>query len=289
MKYTCLSIAGFDGSGGAGLQADLKTFSAFGCYGMTVLTALPIQNTQGVRKCYDIPLQSIQEQLDAIFDDIIPTSIKIGMLFSKDIIELVANFLAKKANNIPIVLDPVMVAKDGSALLLPDAVDALKSQLIPLVTLITPNLPEAYALTERTENFDELAEKLLRLGSTAVLLKGGHLEGEQSNDLFVDTLGLKVSLESPRIDSKNTHGTGCTLSAAISACLAQGLSLPESCRVAKSYVFEAIASAKEDSVGLGHGPVNHFYHVWPTLGKLSEEKILSKNIRINVLNHDIKV
>lgn len=288
MKYTCLSIAGFDGSGGAGLQADLKTFSAFGCYGMTVLTALPIQNTQGVRKCYDIPLESIQEQLEAIFDDIIPSSIKIGMLFSKDIIEVVANFLAKNAKNIPIVLDPVMVAKDGSALLLPDAVDALKSQLIPLVTLITPNLPEAYALTERTENFDELAEKLLRLGSTAVLLKGGHLKGEESNDILVDTSGLTMSFESARIESKNTHGTGCTISAAICACLAQGLSLPESCRVAKNYLFEAIASAKEDSVGYGCGPVNHFYHVWPTLSRLSQEQILVKNIRVSRLNHEIK-
>jgi hydroxymethylpyrimidine/phosphomethylpyrimidine kinase len=278
LKYKCLSIAGFDGSGGAGLQADLKTFSAFGCYGMTVLTALPIQNTQGVKKCYDIPLSSIQEQLEVLFDDIMPTSIKIGMLFSAEIIALVAKFLKEHAANIPIILDPVMVSKNGSPLLLPEAVDALKSLLIPLATLITPNLPEAYALTEETDDFDLLAEKILQLGSAAILLKGGHLKGEQSNDLFLDQAGRKIYFESRRIESKNTHGTGCTLSAAIAACLALGFSLPDACKVAKGYVFEAIKSAKQDSVGKGHGPVNHFYPIWPTIDKILGEGVLMGNI-----------
>ncbi len=265
MKNTCLSIAGFDGSGGAGLQADLKTFSALGCYGMTVLTALPVQNTCGVRSCYDIPLQCIEEQLHAIFDDIVPNSIKIGMLFSTPIIELVAQFLAKHALDIPIILDPVMVAKSGHLLLQPDAIHTLKTQLIPLATLITPNLPEAYALIHQTDDVRQLAEQLLTLGSEAVLLKGGHAEGAQSNDVFLDKTGAYHLLESPRIESNNTHGTGCTLSAAICAGVARGLSTLEACQAAKRYLTNAILASKDNSVGKGHGPVDHFYHIWPHL------------------------
>lgn len=259
MKNTCLSIAGFDGSGGAGLQADLKTFSALGCYGMTVLSALPVQNTCGVRSCYDIPLQCIEEQLHAIFDDIFPDSIKIGMLFSTPIIELVAQFIAKHARDIPIILDPVMVAKSGHLLLQPDAIHTLKTQLIPLTTLITPNLPEAYALIEQTDDVRQLAEQLLTLGSDAVLLKGGHAEGTESNDIFLDKTGVYHLLESPRIQSNNTHGTGCTLSAAICAGVARGLSTLEACQTAKRYLTHAIMASKDKSVGKGHGPVDHFY------------------------------
>lgn len=260
MWHKCLSIAGFDGSGGAGIQADLKTFSALGCYGMTVLTALPIQNTCGVRKCYDIPLSAIQEQLEAIFDDIVPDSIKIGMLFSAPIINLVADFLAQHAQHIPIVLDPVMVAKSGDALLLPDAVAVLKARLIPLATIITPNLPEAYRLVgEVTGDPAELGARLLSLNSGAVLLKGGHAEGLRSNDWFFDQSGQKVELEAQRISSKNTHGTGCTLSAAICAYLARGVPLLDACRQAKLYLSSALSAAKECSVGKGHGPVDHFY------------------------------
>lgn len=260
MNYTCLSIAGFDGSGGAGLQADLKTFSALGCYGMTVLTALPVQNTCGVRSCYDIPLQCIEEQLHAIFDDIIPNSIKIGMLFSTPIIKLVSQFLTKHARDIPIILDPVMVAKSGHLLLQPDAIHALKTQLIPLSTLITPNLPEAYALIDKTDDVRQLAERLLTLGSEAVLLKGGHAEGAQSNDMFLNKAGEYHLLESPRIQSNNTHGTGCTLSAAICANVARGLPILEACYAAKRYLTNAILASKDKSVGKGHGPVDHFYH-----------------------------
>ncbi|MFA6408856.1 MAG: bifunctional hydroxymethylpyrimidine kinase/phosphomethylpyrimidine kinase [Gammaproteobacteria bacterium] len=263
MKYKCLSIAGFDGSGGAGIQADLKTFSALGCYGMTVLTTLPVQNTCGVRNCYKIPLKAIEEQLEAIFDDIIPDSIKIGMLFSEPIIEMVANFLGKHAVNIPIVLDPVMVAKSGDALLLPAAIEALKIKLIPLSTIITPNLPEAYALAGEIKNFEELGEKLLKLVPKAVLLKGGHSGGNTSDDLFLDQRGVRQYLRSARIKSKNTHGTGCTLSAAICAFLAQGVSLFEACERAKHYLFQAMLASKESSVGQGYGPVHHFYHLWP--------------------------
>jgi hydroxymethylpyrimidine/phosphomethylpyrimidine kinase len=265
MKYKCLSIAGFDGSGGAGIQADLKTFSALGCYAMTVLTALPVQNTCGVRKCYSIPLSAIEEQLVAIFDDIIPDSIKIGMLFSEPVINLVTDFLSKHATNIPIVLDPVMLAKSGDSLLLPAAVVALKEKLIPFATIITPNLPEAEVLVGKYNNFSLLAEKLLALGSKAVLLKGGHLSGDSADDLFLDQQGVCQYLKSERIKSKNTHGTGCTLSAAICSFLAQGLSLFEACKKAKYYLFQAMLAAKDNSVGKGHGPVHHFYHLWPFL------------------------
>ncbi len=265
MHHKCLSIAGFDGSGGAGLQADLKTFSALGCYGMTVLTALPVQNTMGVMSCYEIPLSAILAQLEAIFDDIVPDSIKIGMLFKHDIVELVADFLSVRAVNIPIVLDPVMVAKSGDYLLLPDAVSTLKHRLIPMATIITPNIPEAQALTEPSEDMHLLASKLLNLGANAILLKGGHQKGEYSNDLFMNQQGQEIWLQSPRIDSKNTHGTGCTLSAAIAAYLAQGIPLEKACAYAKVYLTNALRAAQHCSVGHGHGPVHHFFDLWPKL------------------------
>ncbi len=266
MKKKTLSIAGFDGSGGAGIQADLKTFSALGCYGMTVLTALPVQNTCGVRSCYEIPLSAISQQLEAIFDDIMPDSIKIGMLFNSDIIEIVANFLASRAIGIPIVLDPVMMAKSGDALLLPEAIEALKELLIPITTIITPNLPEASELTGINSasygNMPAIAAKLLELGSKAVLVKGGHLEEKTSNDLYLDNSGKTFWLEGSRIDSRNVHGTGCTFSAAIAAYLARGMELEEACRLAKDYLFGAIEAAKNETIGKGCGPVHHFYRIW---------------------------
>ena len=272
MKYKCLSIAGFDGSGGAGIQADLKTFSAFGCYGMTVLTALPVQNTCGVRSCYHIPIHSIQEQMEVIFEDIIPDSIKIGMLFSGEIVECVANILKKYAKDIPIVLDPVMVAKSGDPLLMDEAVAVLKEKLIPLANIITPNLPEAYRLIGRKEkDIRTLTKELLTLGSFAVLVKGGHLQSHNiSDDIYLDKNDNEVWLKARRINTKNTHGTGCTLSAAICAGLALRLSMVQACRVAKHYLSQAINAAQTNSVGKGHGPVHHFYHLWPTLSKIKE-------------------
>jgi hydroxymethylpyrimidine/phosphomethylpyrimidine kinase len=258
----CLSIAGFDGSGGAGIQADLKTFSSFGCYGMTVLTALPVQNTCGVRKCYEIPLSAIEEQLEAIFDDIIPDSIKIGMLFNSNIVNLVADFLKERAKGIPIVLDPVMLAKSGDPLLLPEAIDSLKTKLIPLSTIITPNMPEAQVLVSSTSNDQQVVSKaLIKLGSESVLLKGGHLGGDKSNDLYLDQDGNSKCFEAMRIDTRNTHGTGCTLSAAIAACLALGKDLPMSCKLAKDYLYNALDSAKNLEIGKGNGPVNHIYNI----------------------------
>ncbi|OYX04061.1 MAG: bifunctional hydroxymethylpyrimidine kinase/phosphomethylpyrimidine kinase [Thiotrichales bacterium 32-46-8] len=266
MKYKALSIAGFDGSGGAGIQADLKTFSALECYGMNVLTALPVQNTCGVRNCYEIPLSSIREQLEAIFDDIIPDSIKIGMLFNSDIIEVVSNFLKINAKDIPIVLDPVMMAKNGNALLKIDSVTALKELLIPITTIITPNIPEALELTgidtATYNNMPDIAHKLLALGPKAVLLKGGHLDEKTSNDLYLDCNKKTFWLESPRIDSRNVHGTGCTFSAAIAAYLAHKLELPEACKLAKTYLSGAIDAAKNEVIGKGYGSVHHFYNIW---------------------------
>lgn len=263
ITHKCLSIAGFDGSGGAGIQADLKTFSAYGCYGMNVLTALPVQNTCGVRRCYDIPLSCIEDQLHAIFDDITPDSIKIGMLFSSPIINLVANFLKKHAPQIPIILDPVMVAKSGDLLLQEEAIETIKSELIPITTIITPNLPEAHTLIALLDDIDELAARLLSLGTQAVLLKGGHADSAESNDLFLDNAGNRYLLKSARIDSKNTHGTGCTLSAAICAGIALGLSTIDACRDAKHYLYQAMLSSQTQSVGKGHGPVDHLYHQPP--------------------------
>lgn len=261
MKYKCLSIAGFDGSGGAGIQADLKTFSATGTYGMTVLTAIPVQNTCGVRNSYDIPLQCIKEQLEAIFDDIRPDSIKIGMLFSIEIIMLVAQFLEKNAADIPIVLDPVMLAKSGDALLQVEAIETLKTKLIPLATIITPNLPEARILTPGNDDKRQLAEQLLALGSEAVLLKGGHEESPTSNDLFLSKETEEI-LSAPRVKSQNTHGTGCTLSAAIASYIAQGFSVLDACKKAKTYLYKAIVHSQHETIGKGHGPVHHFYHFW---------------------------
>jgi hydroxymethylpyrimidine/phosphomethylpyrimidine kinase len=271
IRYKCLSIAGFDGSGGAGIQADLKTFSALGCYGMTVLTALPVQNTCGVRNCYDIPLSAIEEQLEAIFEDIIPDSIKIGMLFSSPIVELVTNFLTKNVINIPIILDPVMVAKSGNYLLLPDAIETIKTKLIPISAIITPNIPEAEALLNiaitNYSDMENAAIKLLELGCAAVLVKGGHIEGSLSLDILVSAKETKW-YESTRIKTKNTHGTGCTLSAAITACLAQGFNLEDSVYKAKYYLTKALEAGASENIGHGFGPVHHFYHLWPSLDRI---------------------
>lgn len=265
MLAKALTIAGFDASGGAGIQADLKTFSALGCYGMSILTALPIQNTRGVSNCYSIPLAAIQEQLDSIFSDITPDVIKIGMLFNSEIINLVAEYLQITANKIPIVVDPVMVAKSGDMLLLPEAVTTLKDKILPLATVVTPNIDEAEVLIDRKINSpDEMLEAAkitLETGVEAVFLKGGHMEGDVCQDLLF-TESKYQWFSHKRIKSKNTHGTGCTLSAAIASGLARGDSLINSCKNAKEYISGAITSFQHEKIGNGHGPVNHFHAIW---------------------------
>ena len=263
-----LTIAGFDGSGGAGIQADLKTFSALGCYGMSVLTALPVQNTQGVRSCYEIEIKAIEEQLYCIFDDIVPDAVKIGMLFNSNIIKLVAKFLNENAKNIPIIVDPVMVAKSGDRLLLEEAVDSLKKYIVPISTIITPNIPEAEDLTLKNIKTDDdmikAADDILNMGAKNVMLKGGQLEGGLSRDLFMSK-DHKEFLDAMRIDTKNTHGTGCTLSAAICSYMAHGKTPLEASKLGKEYLFNALQAAKIDRVGKGHGPVHHFYEAWKYL------------------------
>lgn len=259
----CLSIAGFDGSGGAGLQADTKTFSALGCYAANVLTAVAVQNTQGVRSCHRLSNEAIEEQLHTIFDDFRPNAIKIGMLFDADIIHLVCDFLSKHAADIPIVTDPVMVAKSGDHLLKPEAVDALRTRLVPITTILTPNLPEAQTLAENTSTDQHLlAQNIMQLGCEYVLVKGGHHESEGNvTDVLANHNDTWI-FSNQRIDSKNTHGTGCTLSAAITANLAKKQSVTDAVNDANTYLYQAIQASAKQSIGQGQGPVHHFHQWW---------------------------
>ncbi len=261
-----LTIAGSDSGGGAGIQADLKTMSALGTYGLSVVTALTAQNTKAVTAIHDAPPEFIGAQLDAVFDDIRIDAVKIGMLSRPEVIEVVADRLRHHQAK-QIVLDPVMVAKSGDALLQPDAVSALITTLLPLALVITPNLPEAGVLLNReppddVESMRSAVSDLRSLGPEAVLLKGGHLLDGDAVDLFDDGRRCK-ELRSARIMTTNTHGTGCTLSAAIAALLGRGHGLSEAVSMAKDYVGRAIAAADRLDVGHGHGPVHHFHALWP--------------------------
>ena len=259
-----LSIAGSDPSGGAGIQADLKTFSALETYGMAVISGLTAQNTQGVTAIENPTPSFVDAQLRSILEDVRVDAIKIGMLGSVEVIERVAARLRDQYSG-PVILDPVMVSKSGHNLLEPDAVSALCDHLLPLATLLTPNLPEADALTgHSTRNREDMAATaaaLLALGPKAILLKGGHLGGDRSPDLWMSAEDHR-GLEGPRIASKNTHGTGCTLSSAIAAYTALGCPILEACERGKTYVSTAIARSDLLSVGQGIGPVHHFHPLW---------------------------
>ncbi len=255
----CLSIAGFDGSGGAGLQADLKTFAAFDCHGYSVLTAIPVQNTCGVKHTHALPAQLIIDQLECVFEDIYPQVIKIGMLFSIQIIEAIADFLTQKKIICPLVLDPVIVATNGGCLLQPEAIEVIKYRLFPLADLVTPNLHEANILAGSSTTIQESATRILQLGCKAVLVKGGHGDNCSANDLLLNAQGDCIWLKSNKINTQNTHGTGCTLAAAIAALLAKGYDMKDACHVAKKYVFKTIDAAKHRCFGNGSGPVDHFY------------------------------
>jgi hydroxymethylpyrimidine/phosphomethylpyrimidine kinase len=261
-----LTIAGSDSSGGAGIQADLKTFSALGVYGASVITALTAQSTRAVNGIHDAPPEFVMLQLETVLDDLAVRAIKIGMLSSVAIIEAVAVVLCKHPS-IPVVLDPVMVAKSGDKLLGTDAHNALIEHLIPLATVLTPNIPEAAILLDRhdAQSFSELelqAKKLIELGCPAVLMKGGHMDGATCQDLLLTGSEL-LSFSHPRIQTTNTHGTGCTLSSAIAAGLAKGDELATAVSKATDYVHAAIKAADELDVGQGHGPVHHFHAMWP--------------------------
>ena len=265
MIANVLSIAGSDPSGGAGIQADLKAFSARGTYGMAVLTALTAQNTTGVSAVHLVPPDFVAQQIADVFADVRVDAVKIGMIATGEIARAVARALEPHAG-IPIVLDPVMVAKGGAKLLDPAAVSALKSELVPLSTHLTPNLPEAAALCGApvATTRDEMAQQataLRALGPDWVVLKGGHLGGADSPDLLAGS-GKPIWLESKRTETKNTHGTGCTLSAAFAAELAKGNGTVPALRNAKSYLSGAVASADNLTVGHGHGPTHHFHALW---------------------------
>ena len=262
-----LTIASSDSGGGAGIQADLKTFAALGVYGASAITALTAQNTQGVAGIFNVPADFVARQIDVVFADLAVGAVKTGMLSSADIIEAVARALVRhKAANV--VVDPVMVASSGDALLAQDAVGALRRLLIPRALIVTPNLAEAAALSgtriARNENEMEAQARLvLKLGARNVLIKGGHGDGAESVDLLVGE-GATLRLAARRIDTANTHGTGCTLSAAIAAGLAKGDHLVAAVRAAKDYVTGAIAAADRLQAGRGAGPLHHFYRWWET-------------------------
>jgi len=259
-----LTIAGSDSSGGAGIQADLKTFSALGVYGASVITAITAQNTVTITDVHAIPVKTVAAQIEAVLQDLEVGAIKIGMLSSPEIIETVASRIANFKG--PVVLDPVMVAKSGDALLQQNAIDSLREHLIPRATLITPNLPEAATLLESPNadsdsRVEAQGRALLASGAKAVLMKGGHADGDICVDQLI-TQNSTLSLSAKRISTHCTHGTGCTYSAAIAAFLACGLSLSEAVTNAHDYLQKAIAEAERLQIGRGHGPVHHFHAIW---------------------------
>ncbi len=258
-----LTIAGSDSGGGAGIQADIKAISATGCFACSVITAITAQNTLGVFDIFPIPLAHIASQLDAVFQDLNIVAVKIGMLADADIINLVAEKLEQYRPQY-VVLDPVMVATSGDLLLKETAISSLKERLLPLADLITPNLPEAAALTgletpENSAQVEQMVMALRHLNTPAVLLKGGHFENESSSDDILITAQNTHTVTAQRIATKNTHGTGCTLSSAIASFLAQGEELSEAVEHAKRYITDAIDNAEQLHVGQGRGPVDHFY------------------------------
>ena len=259
-----LAIAGSDSGGGAGIQADIKTITALGGYAATAITAITVQNTLGVSEVFPLPPALVRAQAEAVLGDIGADAIKLGMLGTAEMIETVAEIL-DGAPEVPTVVDPVMLAKGGAALLEPRALEALRAVLIPRATLLTPNAPEAASLTglqvETTEDLRRAGEALLAAGAAAVLMKGGHLPGERVTDVLMTSAG-ETTFEGPRVETRHTHGTGCTLASACAVGLAQGLPLDRATARAFAYVAEAIARAP--GLGAGHGPLDH---AWPMRGK----------------------
>jgi len=255
-----LSIAGSDSGGGAGIQADLKTFAALGCFGMTAITALTAQNTQGVRAIHGVPPAMLRDQIDAVLEDIGADAVKIGMLHAPDIVRTVVQAIDRHALQ-SVVLDPVMVATSGAVLIDQPAVQVLIQELFPRATLITPNLDEAALLVGRplttVEDMEQAAHTLLAMGAQAVLLKGGHLAGDTVSDLLLGKGAGAVWMRAPRIHSANTHGTGCTLSSAIAAHMALGASLVDAVQAARAFVRQALEHGAAVRTGHGSGPLNH--------------------------------
>lgn len=265
MSAIAVSIAGSDSSGGAGLQADLKTFSARGVYGATIITALTAQNTLGVQAIHNVPADFVSSQMDSVFSDLSVNAVKIGMVSEANIIFAISAGL-QKHNIRNIVLDPVMVATSGDVLLNHQAIDSLRQKLLPLAHIVTPNLPEAAKLLDTTIAQSETemlaqAKSILALGPEAVLVKGGHGQGDTSVDVLV-THDATRTFSAPRIQTRHTHGTGCTLAAAIAAELAKGAALHDAVAQAKSYLTSALQHAVTLHIGHGAGPVHHFHEFW---------------------------
>ena len=261
-----LSIAGSDSGGGAGVQADLKTFAALGCFGTTAITALTAQNTLGVRSIHAVPLAILRDQLDAVVDDIGVDAVKIGMLHSADTVREVAAGLRRHALR-TVVLDPVMIATSGAVLIDNEAVDVLVRELFPLASVVTPNLDEAALLVKASlrdeAGMEAAARRLLAMGANAVLLKGGHLAGDTVSDLLLARDGEPQWMRGPRIRTPNTHGTGCTLSSAIAAHLALGAALPQAVQQARAFVRGALQAGANVRTGAGSGPLNHGFAPQP--------------------------
>lgn len=266
MNYkTVLTIAGSDGSGGAGIQADLKTFAVLGCYGLSAITAVTAQNTKGVMSSLTLPVSCIREQIKAILGDIRVDAVKIGMLGSAEIIKTVARLL--NTIDVPVVLDTVLNSSSGRSLLDPGAIPVMIESLFPIAALITPNIPETILLTKEPEllstrkKIEDAAQKLQAMGASAVLIKGGHTESDRCSDCLLYRNGFRW-FSSKKIISNNTHGTGCTLSSAIAAGLAHGLPLESAVEKAKTYTFEAIRAGAAYRLGEGSGPLHHCYPFW---------------------------
>ncbi|WP_316801890.1 bifunctional hydroxymethylpyrimidine kinase/phosphomethylpyrimidine kinase [Pedobacter nototheniae] len=263
-KYiNALTIAGSDSGGGAGIQADLKTFSALGCYATSVITAVTAQNTLGVKSVHHIPVPIILDQLQAVLDDLKPAAIKIGMIGYLQVVGLIRDELIRYGNNVPVILDPVMVATSGENLIEPETVVQLKEQLFGLLTLITPNIDEAVILSgQKINSLEEMIQagkKIIAQGVNAVLVKGGHLPGPVIYDVLILADNEPVIFENPFIHSNNLHGTGCTLSSAITAEMAKGNDLLTAVKNAKAYFIKAILAGNEVKIGAGSGPLNHFF------------------------------
>lgn len=265
-----LTIAGSDSGGGAGIQADIKAVSAMGCYAASAITAVTVQNTTGVQAVHPVPLDILEGQIDAVLSDIGADAVKIGMLHSADVVCLVADMIEKYAIS-NVVLDPVMISTSGHRLIEEDAVDVIRKRLMPLARVITPNIPEAEILAgcsiTSDDDFDEIARRLSVDGTISVFLKAGHLDGETLVDRFYNAEdGVMTKLPSDRVQTMNTHGTGCTLSSALAAALARGEDLTSAAKSAKAYIEQAIISGAEYEIGSGHGPVNHFWNHCPSSG-----------------------
>lgn len=260
---TTLTIAGFDPSGGAGIQADIKTMSALGCYATSVLTALPVQNTVGVRSIYPVPYLAVKEQIEAVLEDIFPDALKIGMVHTSELVTTIVETL-RNYPKMPIVFDPVMVATSGHKLIENETIQSIVNNLFPIADIITPNLDEAGILADmKIETVEEMylaGNKIKQLGAKNILLKGGHLKTAQLTSLFFSEEDEVHEFHFEKYETKNTHGSGCSLSSAIASYLAQGKSMLEAVTLGQNYVKEAIYQGKDIYIGKGNGPLNHFFN-----------------------------